>query len=105
MGTSKICTVSVSDDGDRIFCLWKEGSTTIAKGFYDFNRHQFSVSEFYTKKLLPGETPRDAITRLQQTLDIEMDWELKDPEGLIRSVEEGINKIKNKKKRKRNKRQ
>ena len=105
MATSKICTIGSSDDGDRIFCLYKEGNETMAKGFYDFNKHTFIVTEFYSRKLTPFQTPRNVIMELKQILDEEMDWSLNNEEKLIQHIEEGMNTSKKIKKKKRNKKQ
>lgn len=103
MASNKICTIASSDNGDRIYCLYKEGTDTLAKGFYDFNQHLFIVTEFYSKKLTPGQTPREAIEQLQEILDLDFDWELKDADKLIKNIEEGMQIRHKKKKRKRNK--
>jgi hypothetical protein len=100
MGANKICTVATSEDGDRIYCLYKEESETLAKGFYDFIKERFIVTEFYTNKLKEGQSPREAIINMKQTLDLDYDWELTDEDKIIQNIEEGMMK---KKKRKRKK--
>lgn len=100
MGANKISTIATSEDGDRIYCLYKEDSDTLAKGFYDFIKENFILTEFYTKKLKEGQTPREVIMNIKRTLDVDYDWELADEEKIITSIEEGMMK---KKKRKRKK--
>ena len=51
MATNKLCTVAASEDGNRIYCTYKENNVILLKGFYDFNKETFVVMEFYTKKL------------------------------------------------------
>ena len=94
---NKICTVATSEDGDRIYCLYKQGGDTMAKGFYDFNKHTFIITEFYTRKLPPDQTVEEAIKEMKYTLDVDFDWELKDEDKLIESINEGLMKKKKKK--------
>ncbi len=95
---NKIYTVATSEDGDRIYCLYKHGGDTMAKGFYDFNKHTFIITEFYTRKLPPDQTVEEVIKEMKYTLDVDFDWELKDEDKLIENIEEGML---NKKKKKR----
>ena len=95
---NKICTVATSEDGDRIYCLYKQGGDTMAKGFYDFNKHTFIITEFYTRKLPPDQTVEEVIKEMKFVLDVDFDWELKDEDKLIENIEEGML---NKKKKKR----
>ena len=94
---NKICTVATSEDGDRIYCLYKQGGYTMAKGFYDFNKHTFIITEFYTRKLPPDQTVEEIIKAMKYTLDVDFDWELKDEEKLIENINEGLMKKKKKK--------
>ena len=94
---NKICTVATSEDGDRIYCLYKQGGDTMAKGFYDFNKHTFIITEFYARKLTPDQTVEEVIKEMKYTLDVDFDWELKDEEKLIENIKEGLMKKKKKK--------
>jgi hypothetical protein len=94
---NKICTVATSEDGDRIYCLYKQGGDTMAKGFYDFNKHTFIITEFYTRKLPPDQTVEEVIKEMKYTLDVDFDWELKDEDKLIENINEGLMKKKKKK--------
>ena len=96
---NKICTVATSEDGDRIYCLYKEGGETMAKGFYDFNKHTFIITEFYARKLTPDQTVEGVINEMKFVLDVDFDWELKDEEKLIENIKEGMLKKRKKKKR------
>ena len=96
---NKICTVATSDDGDRIYCLYKRDRETLAKGFYDFNKHTFIITEFYTRKLKPEETVEEIIGSMRQTLDYDFDWTLEDEDKLIDNIKEGMMMKKKKKKR------
>ena len=102
MGTNKISTIAASEDGDRIYCLYKEGSETLAKGFYDFDKGAFIITGFNTNKLKEGETPREAIMNLKKTLDADMDWILAEEEKIIKSIEEGIIKSRKRKHKEKN---
>ena len=95
--SNKICTVATSEDGDRIYCLYKQGGDTMAKGFYDFNKHTFIITEFYTRKLTPDQTVEEVINEMKYTLDVDFDWELKDEDKLIENINEGLMKKKKKK--------
>ena len=95
--SNKICTVATSEDGDRIYCLYKQGGDTMAKGFYDFNKHTFIITEFYTRKLTPDQTVEEVIKEMKYTLDVDFDWELKDEDKLIENINEGLMKKKKKK--------
>lgn len=95
--SNKICTVATSEDGDRIYCLYKHGGDTMAKGFYDFNKHTFIITEFYTRKLTPDQTVEEVIKEMKYTLDVDFDWELKDEDKLIENINEGLMKKKKKK--------
>lgn len=100
MGANKISTIAASEDGDRIYCLYKEDSDTLAKGFYDFIKEKFILTEFYTKKLKEGQSPKEVIINMKHILDIDYDWELSDEEKIITSIEEGMMKKKKRKNRK-----
>jgi hypothetical protein len=92
--SNKICTVATSEDGDRIYCLYKQGGDTMAKGFYDFHKHAFIITEFYTRKLPPDQTVEEVIKEMKYTLDVDFDWELKDEDKLIENINEGLMKKK-----------
>ena len=96
----KLHTIAATEDGDRIFCLYKQGNTTLLKGFYDFPRESFYITEFYTKKLSPDQTPKQVIEELKEYLFVEYDWELKNEKLIIKHIEEGIINSKRKKKKK-----
>ena len=95
--TGKIGMVAASEDGDRIYCIYKQQGDTLLKGFYDFDRHTFIITEFYTKKLQPEQTPRDVILAFKELLNVDFDWELKNEESIIKNIEEGLLKGRRKK--------
>ena len=99
--TGKISMVGASEDGDKIYCLYREGTDVLLRGFYDFEKESFFICEFYTKKLKPEQTPKSVIMSLKEILDIDYDWELKDDESIIRNIEEGIISAKRKYRKKR----
>ena len=101
MGSNKISTIAASEDGNRIYCLFKQDNKTIAKGYYDFEKESFFITEFYTKKLPEGETPKQAIETFKHLLDLDFDWNLKDADKLIEAIEEG--ELKTKKRKRKNK--
>lgn len=92
----KIAMVAASEDGDRIYCLYKQNGESLVKGFYDFDKHTFIVTEFYTKKMQQDQTPRSIILALKELLRIDFDWELTNEESIIRNIEEGLLKGKRK---------
>lgn len=94
---NKICTVATSEDGERIYCLYKQGGETMAKGFYDFSRHTFIITEFYTRKLTPDQSVEEVIKEMKFTLDVDFDWTLENEDKLIKNIEEGMLKKKKKK--------
>jgi len=96
--SEKLNLVASSEDGNKIYCLYKIDKKIIARGFYDFNRDTFVVTEFYKNKLEPEQTIKSIITSLKEFLLINFDWELKHTNRIIYNIEN--NKLQNKIKRK-----
>lgn len=99
MAANKLCMVAASEDGNRIYCTYKENNIILLKGFYDFNKETFVVMEFYTKKLTTGQKPEDVIASLKKLLFLDYDWELRDEERIIEHIKEGLLKAKRKKRK------
>ena len=84
-----------SEDGNKIFCLYKINKIPLVKGYYNFATELFTVTHFNTKRLPPGYTPLKVLTALKEELFIELDWELKNISRLVKQIEEGkLNKQK-----------
>lgn len=89
MGSMKLCLVGGSEDGDRIFCLFKRHNKTLIKGIYDFNVNSFIIKAIFRNKLEEGETERDIIYLLRDFLNVEFDWEIKAIDKVIEIAENG----------------
>ena len=102
--SEKLSLVASSEDGNKIYCLYKIDNKIIARGFYDFNRDSFVVTEFYKNKLEPEQTIKSIIISLKEFLLINFDWELKHTNRIIYNIENNIIPYKRKRKKKYEKR-
>ena len=87
----KLCFMGDSNDGNKIFCMYKYCGKTLARGFYDFLRETFVILSFNPNNL-NELTPEEALRGLAKTLLEDFDWEFNDLEKTIKMVNEG-NKI------------
>jgi hypothetical protein len=98
MGSKNIQFLADSDNGNKIFCLYKVDKIPMVKGFYDFTTEQFTVTHFNNHRIPEGQTPLKILTAFKEELFIELDWELKGISRLVKQIEQGnLNKSKNKK--------
>ena len=89
MGSKNIQFLADSDNGNKIFCVFKVDKIPMVKGFYDFTTEQFTVTHFNTHKMPEGETPLKILTAFKEELFIELDWELKGISRLVKQIEQG----------------
>jgi len=93
----KLCLVGASEDGNRIFCMYKYDGNTLVRGFYDFLRETFTILNF-NPNYLNDLTAEEVLRKLAKTLLEDYDWEFNDLEKVIRMVNNG-NKINSKRKK------
>ena len=72
----KLFPFTTNKDGSKIFCRLAYKKRTVLKGFYDYNRDRFLITD-YVKTNFPRGTGRPTIKRiLKFYLAIDYDWEL-----------------------------
>ena len=96
----KLSMVASSDEGDKIYCLYKNGSDILVRGYYDFNKDTFIVTSFHSSKLKDDMTVESVIEGLKTMLLLEHDWEFKYHKKVIKLIKEGIIKARKRKNRK-----
>lgn len=97
----KLSLIGASDDGDRIFCMFKSNGKSLVRGMYDFSRETFVALNFQPINLQEGQTPEMVFNELSKTLMEDFDWEFKDKEKILTMINNG-KKINAKRKKKKN---
>jgi len=76
MNDYKVFTFATNHSGSKIFCRMAYKKKTVAKGFYDFDKDKFFVTN-YLKQNFPQGIGRNSIKKyLKVILNLDYDWEL-----------------------------
>jgi len=73
----KLITFASNKKGTKVFCRFAFNKKTLIKGYYDFNKELFFITEYNKKNFIINEIGKNtAKTLLKQILQIEYDWTL-----------------------------
>ena len=74
----KLITFASNKDGSKIFCRLAMNKKTLIKGFYDFNKDNFFITEYVKKNFINGIGKNTAKKILKEILEVDYDWTLED---------------------------
>ena len=63
-------------DGSKIFCRLACNKKTMAKGYYDFDKEKFFVTNYVKKNFKRGIGKKTINKNLKEILNIDYDWEM-----------------------------
>jgi len=69
-------TFATNKDGTKIFCRFTLDKKTLIKGFYDFNRERFYITDYVKKNFTKGIGRDTAREKLKEILLVDYDWEI-----------------------------
>ena len=72
----KVFTFASNKDGTKIFCRLALNKKTLIKGFYDFNKEKFYITEYVKNNFTNGIGKNTARKKLKEILLIDYDWDL-----------------------------
>ena len=72
----KLIAFATNDDGSKIYCRLAYGKKTLIKGFYDFSKEKFFITNYVKSNFQQGIGKNTAKNKLVELLRIEYDWEL-----------------------------
>ena len=70
----KLITFASNKNGTKIFCRLAFNKKTIIKGFYDFNKEKFIITDYLKKNFTQGINRKIAEANLKEILDIDYGW-------------------------------
>lgn len=72
----KLFAFASNSNGNKIFCRLAYNKKTISKGYYDFDKEKYFITD-YNKKNFPQNMGKNKIKEiLNELLKTEYDWEL-----------------------------
>ena len=72
----KLFAFASNHDGSKIYCRLAYNKKTMAKGFYDFNKEKFFITNYVKSNFVRG-IGRDTIKKkLIEILKLDYDWEI-----------------------------
>ncbi len=74
----KVIAFADNQDGSKIFCRLTMDKKTLVKGFYDFNKELFFITEYVKRNFIEGVGKNKARRILKEILEIDYDWILAD---------------------------
>ena len=72
----KLITFASNKDGSKIFCRLAMNKKTLIKGFYDFNKENFFITEYVKKNFINGIGKNTAKKILKEILEEDFNWEM-----------------------------
>ena len=72
----KLITFASNKDGSKIFCRLAMNKKTLIKGFYDFNKDNFFITEYVKKNFINGIGKNTAKKILKEILEEDFNWEM-----------------------------
>ena len=70
----KLIAFASNKNGTKIFCRLALNKKTIIKGFYDFNKEKFIITDYLKKNFTQGINRKIAEANLKEILDIDYGW-------------------------------
>ena len=72
----KLITFASNKDGTKIYCRLALNKKTLIKGYYDFNKEKFFITDYVKKNFINGIGKNTAKNKLKALLEIDYDWNL-----------------------------
>lgn len=72
----KVIAFAANKDGSKIFCRLSMDKKTLIKGFYDFDKDSFFITNYVKKNFSNGIGKNTAKKILKELLEIDYDWTL-----------------------------
>jgi hypothetical protein len=72
----KLITFASNKDGTKIYCRLAHNKKTLIKGYYDFNKEQFIITDYVKQNFIQGIGKNTAKKKLQELLEQDYDWNL-----------------------------
>lgn len=72
----KFFTFSANEDGTKIYCRLALNRKTLIKGYYDFNKDKFIITQYVKKNFCKGIGKNTARKKLKEILLTDYDWTL-----------------------------
>ena len=72
----KLITFASNKDGTKIYCRLALNKKTLIKGYYDFNKEKFFITDYIKNNFIQGIGKNTAKKMLKQLLEQDYDWNL-----------------------------
>lgn len=72
----KLITFASNEDGTRIFCRFALNKKTLIKGYYDFNKEKFIITDYIKQNFINGIGKNAARKKLIEILNQDYDWDV-----------------------------
>jgi hypothetical protein len=72
----KLITFASNEDGTKIYCRLALNKKTLIKGYYDFNKEQFIITDYVKQNFIQGIGKNTAKKKLKELLEQDYDWNL-----------------------------
>lgn len=72
----KVITFASNPSGTKIYCRLTLNKKTLIKGYYDFDKERFFITEYVKSNFGNGIGKNTAKKKLKEILLIDYDWEL-----------------------------
>ena len=72
----KLITFASNKDGTKIYCRLALNKKTLIKGYYDFNKEKFFITDYVKNNFIQGIGKNTAKKKLKELLELDYDWEL-----------------------------
>jgi len=72
----KVITFASNKDGTKIFSRLTANKKTLIKGYYDFKKEQFIITDYVKQNFIQGIGKNTAKKKLQELLQQDYDWNL-----------------------------
>ena len=76
MSDYNLFTFASNKDGSKIFCRLAYKKKTVLKGFYDFNKSKFVITDYVKSNFEKGVGRNTVKKKLEEILLEDYDWEL-----------------------------
>ena len=72
----KLFAFASNEDGSKIFCRLAYKKKTMLKGFYDFDKEKFFITDYVKQNFQQGIGKNTVQNKFKELLWLEYDWKL-----------------------------
>ena len=72
----KLITFASNKNKTKIYCRLALNKKTLIKGYYDFNKEKFFITDYIKNNFIQGIGKNTAKKKLQELLEQDYDWNL-----------------------------